>query len=47
MSCPLILQASLYLANMQTEFSHHAIEYGYQINTIGCVKGHQILDNVS
>ena len=41
------MQATLQLANMQTQFSHQAIDYGYQINTIGCVKTHAIVDNVS
>jgi Arf-GAP/coiled-coil/ANK repeat/PH domain-containing protein len=31
---------------MQTQFSHQAIDYGYQINTIGCVKTHAIVDNL-
>lgn len=38
---------SVQLANAQNMFSHHAIDYGYQINTISCVKGHEILSNVS
>ena len=41
------LQASVALANAQNMFSHHAIDYGYQINTISCIKGHEILSNVS
>ena len=41
------LQASTQLANTQTAYSHHAIDYAYQINTVTCIKGHEILDNVS
>ena len=35
------------LANMETQFSHHAIDYGYQVNTIHCEKGHEVVHNVS
>ena len=41
------LQASNHLVTMQNQFSHHAIDYGYQINTIQCHKGQEILHSVS
>ncbi len=44
---PCLLQSSVALANAQNMYSHHAIDYGYQINAISCVKGHEILSNVS
>jgi len=34
------------LANVRTQFSHHAIDYCFQINTITCIKGHEIMDNL-
>lgn len=39
-------QASAQLSAIQNQFSHHAIDYGYQINTISCHKGYEILHNV-
>ena len=35
------------LANMENQFSHHAIDYGYQVNTIHCEKGCEVVHNVS
>ena len=40
-------EASIHLSTVQTQFSHHSIEYAYQLNMIKAGKGHQILDNVS
>ncbi len=40
-------QASVQLVTIQNMYSHHAIDYGYQINTINCTKGFEILHNVS
>ncbi|KAL5491229.1 hypothetical protein EMCRGX_G016476 [Ephydatia muelleri] len=39
-------EASVILANMETQFSHHAIDYGYQVNTIHCEKGHEVVHNL-
>lgn len=39
-------EASVVLANMETQFSHHAIDYGYQVNTIHCEKGHEVVHNL-
>lgn len=39
-------EASIVLSTVQTQFSHHAIEYAYQLNMVKAGKGHQILDNV-
>ena len=40
-------EASITLSTVQTQFSHHAIDYAYQLNMVKAGKGHQILDNVS
>lgn len=40
-------EASIYLSTVHAQFSHHSIEYAYQLNMIKAGKGHQILDNVS
>ena len=40
-------EASIVLSTVQSQFSHYAIEYAYQLNLVKVGKGHQILDNVS
>ena len=40
-------EVSIHLSTVQTQFSHYAIEYAYQLNMIKAGKGHQILHNVN
>ena len=39
-------EASHQLASVRAQFSHVTIDYGFQINTVACVKGYEILDKV-